>query len=416
MKEETQIELNFLKEYLQKFNIETVIYNAKTLDAKEEYTNSIFSFFFKRESFERYLAHIISTYDRNTLYLFTSVIFCEYYVFFLPSTEVTFVSIGPFTSKKITEAGIKNKMEYYKVPKNKYNDLLNYYGTIKYVPNPSSIHTILITFYSHVQNGNKYNFKEIDMDNINDGFEKPERKQECSEDNPIFNMNLLSQRYELENAMLSAVAKGDLHNAEIIFSRFVSSVAPQNRAENPIRNRKNYTIILNTLFRKAAEKGKVHPFYIDELSSDIAYKIEKCTTLEELNQLRIEMVRKYCMLVREHTIEQQHSLLVKQAITLINYDYTADLNLKSIAKRLNVNASYLSTLFKQETKETLTEYVTRKRMEYATLLLNSSDLPISEIAMFCGMDNIQYFSKTFKKVVGYTPSEYKKLVRLTPLI
>ena len=128
------------------------------------------------------------------------------------------------------------------------------------------------------------------------------------------------------------------------------------------------------------------------------------------------MVRKYCMLVREHTIEQQHSLLVKQAITLINYDYTADLNLKTIANKLNVNASYLSTLFKQETKETLTEYVTRKRMEYATLLLNNSDLPISEVAIFCGIEDIQYFSKTFKKVVGHTPSEYKKLVRLTPIV
>ena len=413
MKEETQIELNFLKEYLQKFNIETVIYNAKTLDAKEEYTNSIFSFFFKRESFERYLAHIISTYDRNTLYLLTSNIFCEYYVFFLPSSEVTFVSVGPFTTKTITETEIKNKMEYYKVPKDRYNSLLNYYGTVKYVQDPSSIHTILTTFYSHVQNGKKYDFKEIDMDNINDRYEKPERKQEG---NPIFNMNLLSQRYELENAMLGAVAKGDLHNAEILFSRFVSSVTPQNRAENPIRNRKNYTIILNTLFRKAAEKGKVHPIHIDELSSDIAYKIEKCTSMEELNLLRLEMVRKYCMLVREHTIEQQHSLLVKQAITLINYDYTADLNLKTIANKLNVNASYLSTLFKQETKETLTEYVTRKRMEYATLLLNNSDLPISEVAIFCGIEDIQYFSKTFKKVVGHTPSEYKKLVRLTPIV
>ena len=83
---------------------------------------------------------------------------------------------------------------------------------------------------------------------------------------------------------------------------------------------------------------------------------------------------------------------------------------------MNVNASYLSTLFKQETKETLTEYVTRKRIEYATLLLSNSDLPISDVAAFCGVNDLQYFSKIFKKVVGYTPSEYKKLVRLTPIM
>ncbi len=413
MKENIQNELNLLKEYLQKFNIETAIYNAKTLNAKEEYSKSIFSFFFKRESFERYLAHIISTYDRNTLYLLTSNIFCEYYVFFVPSDDVTFVSIGPFTSKVISENGIKEKMKYYKVSSDRYNDLFNYYDSVKYIHDPSILHTLVTIFYSHALNGAKYNFKEIDMDSIGDNYEKPERKEES---NPIFNMNLLAQRYELENAMLGAVAKGDLHNAEILFSKFVSSTKPQNRAANPIRNKKNYTIILNTLFRKAAEKGKVHPIHIDELSSKIAHQIEKCESIDELNLLRLEMVRKYCILVREHTIEQQHSALIKQAITLINYDYTADLNLKTIAKKLNVNASYLSTLFKQETKETLTEYVTRKRIEYATLLLNNSDLPISDIAAFCGINDLQYFSKIFKKVVGYTPSEYKKLVRLTPIM
>ncbi len=411
MEEKIQFELSLLKEYLERYNIKTAIYTAKSLSANQEFSESIFSFFFKKESFERYVAHILTTYDRNTLYLLTSDVFCEYYLFFIPDTEVTFITIGPFTTKTITETSIKKKMEYHKVPNEKYEGLLNYYGTIKYVPDPSTIHTLVAFFYSHVQKNKKYDFKELNMESFDDNYKKPER---TDEDNPIFNMNLLSQRYELENSLLSAVAKGDLHNAEILFSRFVSSVTPQNRAENPIRNKKNYTIILNTLLRKAVEKGKVHPLHIDELSSKIAYRIEKCKTMEELSMLGQEMVRKYCLLVREHTIDEQHSILIKQTITLINYDYTANLNLNEIAKKLNVNASYLSTLFKQETNETLTEYVTRKRMEYATLLLNNSDLSISEVAAFCGINDLQYFSKTFKKVVGHTPSEYKKLVRLTP--
>ena len=414
MEVKLQNELDLLKEYLHKFNIETAIYDTKTLDVKEEYNKSIFSFFFKRESFEKYLNHLISSYDKNTLYLLTSNIFYEYYVFFMQSEqETTLVAIGPFTTKTISENDIKEKMEYYKIPSDRYNDLAAYYNSVKLVANPEVLHTIVTIFYCHALKGAEYNFKEIDMDNIKDNYKKPEIKEES---NPVFNMSLIAQRYELENALLEAISKGDLHNAEILFTRFISSAKPQNRASNPIRNKKNYTIILNTLFRKAAEKGKVHPIHIDELSSSIAYQIERCETIEELNSLRLKMLRKYCMLVREHTIEQQHSALIKQAVTLINYDYTADLNLKTIANKLNVNASYLSTLFKQETKETLTEYVTRKRIEYATLLLSNSDLPISDVAAFCGVNDLQYFSKIFKKVVGYTPSEYKKLVRLTPIV
>ena len=413
MEEAIKNEFNLLVDFLANINIKTTVYNAKSLNSKEEYKNSVFSFFFKRESFERHLAYILSTYERNTLYRLTSNIFCDYYVFFIPNKKLTFVSVGPYTTKTITEEKIRKVMKYYKVPDSKYNELVNYYNGIKHLDDPSIIHTLINTFYSHVQGGKKFKYKEVNADSLaSQSNEAPQPKEGMD---TLLNMNLLAQRYELENQMLGAVSKGELHNAEMLLSKFLSLKAGQNRAENPIRNRKNYTIILNTLFRKSVEKAKVHPIHIDDLSSKIAYRIEECKTMEELNDLRLEMVRKYCMLVREHTIDEQHSKLIKQAITLINYDYTADLNLNSIASKLNVNASYLSTLFKQETNETLTEYVTRKRIEYATLLLNNSDLSISDIANFCGINDLQYFSKIFKKTVGHTPSEYKKLVRLTSL-
>ncbi len=134
--------------------------------------------------------------------------------------------------------------------------------------------------------------------------------------------------------------------------------------------------------------------------------------MEELDQLRTEMTRKYCLLVRNHSM-QNYSQLLQQTLTIINSDLTADLSLAMLAAELNVNASYLSTRFKQEMDETLTDYIMKKRVEHAILLLNSTDMPISEIANRCGIPDLQYFSKVFKKRIGHTPSGYKKIIRQT---
>ena len=74
----------------------------------------------------------------------------------------------------------------------------------------------------------------------------------------------------------------------------------------------------------------------------------------------------------------------------------------------NISASYLSNIFKKETDKTVTEYVNGKRMDYAAHLLATTKQQIQSIAQICGIVDVQYFSKLFKKVKGMTPKEYRK--------
>ena len=115
------------------------------------------------------------------------------------------------------------------------------------------------------------------------------------------------------------------------------------------------------------------------------------------------------LLVKNHSMKG-YSLLIRKALTHIDSDLTADLSLKSLAELLGVNSSYLSTLFKKETGSTLTEYVNRKRVEHAIFLLNSTNLQIQEIAAACGIPDVNYFTKIFKKQVGNTPKEYREKI------
>lgn len=87
--------------------------------------------------------------------------------------------------------------------------------------------------------------------------------------------------------------------------------------------------------------------------------------------------------------------------------YQEDINLQKISDRFFLSREYISRKFKQEYHETLTDYLTKIRMEKAKELLENQHLKIYEIAYNVGYQNEKYFSKVFKKFVGVTPNEYR---------
>ena len=67
-----------------------------------------------------------------------------------------------------------------------------------------------------------------------------------------------------------------------------------------------------------------------------------------------------------------------------------------------------SKLFKEATGENFIEYLTNIRIEKAKDLLLNSDIAMKELCSMCGYQDPNYFSRTFKKNVGLTPTEYKE--------
>lgn len=226
-------------------------------------------------------------------------------------------------------------------------------------------------------------------------------------------MQALELRYASENKLLQAVSQGLAHKAEMLLGNPSASFLEQ-RVADPLRNAKNYAIILNTLLRKAAENGFVHPLHIDRISSDFARKIELLDSPDRSLQLQKEMIRKYCLMVKNHSMKG-YSLLVQKVITQIDSDLTDNLTLNAMAEMLKINPSYLSSLFKKETGTTLTDYVNRKRVEHAILLLNTTSLQIQTIAQYCGIPDVNYFTKIFKKYINKTPKEYRENILNGPL-
>ncbi|CAM3420927.1 response regulator [Paenibacillus lupini] len=100
---------------------------------------------------------------------------------------------------------------------------------------------------------------------------------------------------------------------------------------------------------------------------------------------------------------------IQQAIDYIEEHYLDnDLSIKQVAECIHLNPSYLSTLFKKETGETFTGYVTRLKLQKAQVLLRNTDMKISEICQTVGFDDSTYFSSVFKKHFQVSPSEFRQ--------
>ncbi len=222
---------------------------------------------------------------------------------------------------------------------------------------------------------------------------------------------LIEARYEAESRLMYAIAHGQMHLAAMVLSSFNINHFEQ-RTADPLRNMKNYLIVFNTLMRKAAQQGSVHPLYIDQLSSSMAHQIEQVLSMEDGMQMLNRMVHKYCLLVKNHNMTQ-YSQPVQSVILRVDTELSGDLSLSAHAESIGVNASYLSSLFKKETGQTLTEYVTRRRIDYAIFLLNTTDMQIQTIAQHCGIPDVNYFTRSFRKVTGLTPTDYRAGIKGT---
>ena len=102
------------------------------------------------------------------------------------------------------------------------------------------------------------------------------------------------------------------------------------------------------------------------------------------------------------------SKYVLEAMAYISKHYNdPDISVGTVAQSLNISEGYLSHTFKKETDYTLLNYITRYRIHKAMELLKDCRVKVYEVAEQVGYRDIAYFSATFKKYTGISPSEYQ---------
>lgn len=112
--------------------------------------------------------------------------------------------------------------------------------------------------------------------------------------------------------------------------------------------------------------------------------------------------------MRDAEAQKRGNDIINNAVDYINEHYAdEDISLDSVAEEINISANYLSALFSNKVGLSFVEYITKKRMAKARILLRSTSKKSGEIANEIGYKDPRYFSFVFKKNQGCTPSQYR---------
>ena len=93
----------------------------------------------------------------------------------------------------------------------------------------------------------------------------------------------------------------------------------------------------------------------------------------------------------------------KEMVSYIQQNFTGKISLREFGEQFHLSEKYISRYFKEHFHITLSQYVTYLRLEHAKQLLQDTNIPITEIAMQSGYQNVSYFIRSFKKAYGVSP-------------
>ena len=212
----------------------------------------------------------------------------------------------------------------------------------------------------------------------------------------------------------SSIESGDLAQLERSLSEdYPGEVGTL--SEDPLRHAKNRGIVVVTLASRAAMRGGVVPEEAYSLSDSYIQKIEKCRDIPAVFHLFYAAEYEYTRMVKELK-EQKEGTLEKDKNPHINKckDYIFShlhgrISVQEIADALDLNAAYLSELFHECEKVTLTEYIRREKINLAKNLLIYSRYSYSEISTYLGFSSQSHLGKYFKSSTGMTMRQYRNV-------
>jgi len=151
------------------------------------------------------------------------------------------------------------------------------------------------------------------------------------------------------------------------------------------------------------------------IENDVDFYLLKPVDDDEFYEIMKESIDKFNINIENENIISKHKNNLgnndKSVIEYINANYTFDeLSSELVENKFNLSRSALYKIIKTATGRSFIEYITMLRINYAKRLLKEDKLSIKEIAASCGYSDQYYFSRVFKKNVGYSPTEYKEIL------
>ncbi|SEG09977.1 two-component system, response regulator YesN [Butyrivibrio sp. Su6] len=209
---------------------------------------------------------------------------------------------------------------------------------------------------------------------------------------------------DLEKPMFDAVTKGD-QNGTLVYAEKYADWMCQ-RADDGDLMSMRLKVLEFSLYAEHLAYQNGGQTYRYSGRNNYLPEIMELDSPAEIKKWFIDKMSGACRNVISKREERSNSIM-KTAMDYIKDNFHKDISLDDVSRVVNISPYYFSKIFKEENGLNFIEYLTNVRIEKAKKLLEESDLSIKEICISCGYTDPNYFSRSFKKNVGVTPTEYK---------
>lgn len=138
-------------------------------------------------------------------------------------------------------------------------------------------------------------------------------------------------------------------------------------------------------------------------------------TIDALNAEQLSNIRQNLALEGFELLDDQKMKLIEQIknaiVDLVHYGELDEMNVNlstHLTSKLHKDYSYLSNLFSSVESTTIEQYFILQKIEKVKELLVYDELSLSQISFKLGYSSVAHLSNQFKKITGFTPSEFKK--------
>jgi two-component system, response regulator YesN len=140
----------------------------------------------------------------------------------------------------------------------------------------------------------------------------------------------------------------------------------------------------------------------------LSQSIDACHSLEQMREEYGGVMTDLAVKLQEAQDKRQHAAIVREMRKFIEEHYmNPDMSLEYLSDKFNISPKYVSKLFKDQTGHKFVDFLIDIRMQQAQRLLGERSNSVQEIADQVGYLNAISFSRVFRRVVGYSPSEYR---------
>ena len=316
--------------------------------------------------------------------------------------------IGPTSQIMAGDQALRELAFRLDVPKEEIPDFVS--GMHAIVPMPAESLLQMLCAVNHVLNdGEKLELSDVaiydeEQEALKSGVEKRRTERIYGESaQPRETHNTLA----LEETLMDIVRRGD---TAALKSWLASAPAVHGGtiAGDQLRQLRNLFIVTATLSFRAAIRGGMKENDPFALSDGYIRRVELLTCTAKIMNLQYNMLLEYTEQVEKLHRSRHPTKLATDVANYVRHHLSEAITVEDMAAEFYMSLPYLSARFRQETGETLTDYVLNEKTEEAKRLLRYSDKSASAIGAYLGFSSTAHFSRVFKKFTGLTPREYRE--------